>query len=226
MLDATRQRIYRFFICRAVGNYFEGPIGLEQLDVRLRDGTIELRGLALNVAATNELLKAQPFRVVTGHIDYLQCAVTSLRSKAVTIHVRGVRVTLEPSNASGGDSAAASPEGTRASPVADAEASADGTPDAAAARGASDGMTPPIAPTEETTAGVAFVAQMIEQIMSRLEVCVSDLRVSVVDPESRVREISLLLPRLQMEDESTRPTAGGASACMHKVRFRWDGLPV
>ena len=65
---SAQRRVYRALLCRAIGRYLEGDLALEQLDVHLRAGTIDLRGLTLNVDAVNAMLAGEPVRVRGGQI--------------------------------------------------------------------------------------------------------------------------------------------------------------
>ena len=103
---SAQRRVYRALLCRAIGRYLEGDLALEQLDVHLRAGTIDLHGLALNVDAVNAMLAGEPVRVLSGKIDHLRCTFASLSGQGFAIHLSGARLTLEPAPAAAGARAA------------------------------------------------------------------------------------------------------------------------
>ena len=57
---SAQRRVYRALLCRAIGRYLEGDLALEQLDVHLRAGTIDLRGLTnlIQLAGACRMAKA------------------------------------------------------------------------------------------------------------------------------------------------------------------------
>lgn len=52
------KRLFKFFLKKKLGQFLLGDIDLDQLDIQLRQGTIQLNDLALNVDYLNEKVTA------------------------------------------------------------------------------------------------------------------------------------------------------------------------
>lgn len=67
--DWALKRVLKFLLGRSLGKYLKTELDLEQLDVQLGTGTLELRNVVLNCANINEQLVRLPGR---GHCPPVQ----------------------------------------------------------------------------------------------------------------------------------------------------------
>jgi autophagy-related protein 2 len=58
--DWALRRVLKFVLKRSVGRYLQNDLDLEQLDVQLGTGAIELRNALLNCDSINERLVRRP----------------------------------------------------------------------------------------------------------------------------------------------------------------------
>jgi autophagy-related protein 2 len=56
MLDWTLKRVLKFVLKRSLGRYLKTELDLEQLEVQLGTGTLELRNVLLNTDNVNQQL--------------------------------------------------------------------------------------------------------------------------------------------------------------------------
>ena len=93
------KRIYKFVLKRLIGQFLASDLSLNQLDVALTSGTVDLINLDLNVEMLNSLCSSLPLRVVSGSISrvHLEIPVRNLFSSPCSITVSGLSITLMPS---------------------------------------------------------------------------------------------------------------------------------
>lgn len=62
LLDWTLKRVLKFILKRTLGRYLKTEVDLDQIDVQLGKGTLELQNVLLNCDNINQQLVRQPLR--------------------------------------------------------------------------------------------------------------------------------------------------------------------
>ncbi|KAI9123609.1 hypothetical protein K1719_004909 [Acacia pycnantha] len=93
---ATR-RLCKFVLKKKLGQFISGDIDLDQLDVQLTQGTIQLSDLVLNVDCINKKLsKASSLIIKEGSIGYLLIQMP-WSGKGCQVEVNGLEIVISPS---------------------------------------------------------------------------------------------------------------------------------
>ena len=69
------KRFYKFILKRMLGNMLQNELDLNQVDVQLANGIIELRDLELNVKFLNDLTEELPFSIVSGFVGSIKATI-------------------------------------------------------------------------------------------------------------------------------------------------------
>ncbi|CBN78544.1 ATG2 Autophagy-related protein homolog [Ectocarpus siliculosus] len=192
LTNPTLKKLYRFVLKRLVGRFLDDDIALEQLDVQLGAGRVELTDLKINVVALQELLPpGLSFRLANAHVGTLRIEISysKLLTESLAIFLDDVQIEVSPPLS---EAITASPPGASV----DAEAQESGQANAAAtkarreglaagaARPGTDATQSPLADQDQFGFGESgerldFLAKWIEQITSKVKVVVSDLTVRI-----------------------------------------------
>ena len=72
VLYAPVKRFYKFVLKKVIGGFLKHELDLDQLEVGLSSGVLELRDLELNVDTLNNLVKDSPITIVSGYVSYIR----------------------------------------------------------------------------------------------------------------------------------------------------------
>jgi autophagy-related protein 2 len=65
LLDWTLKRVLKFILKRTLGRYLKTEVDLDQIDVQLGKGTLELQNVLLNCDNINQQLVRQALRTIS-----------------------------------------------------------------------------------------------------------------------------------------------------------------
>ena len=154
------RRLYRALLRPALGRVLKGELDLEQLDVALEAGGLELRDLSLDEAYLSERLAGSGWEVARGSVSWVRVSVPlrALGSEACEISAGGVVLAVRPAGPAAAESAAVRPP---ASPSGGGEAAGEDPPPSA------------------VLSSVDAIAQGLQHILERLQVNLEDVSVLV-----------------------------------------------
>lgn len=218
LTDPALKRLYKFVLKRMIGRFLaDDNLDLDQLDVHLRSGKIELCDLLLNAEVLNaELCEAHglPFRVKKGYLGSVRVSISyaNIMSESCLVEIDDIEIVLVPLNAEqdddsdGDDSQLRSRSGT---------ASAVATPGQKGGRSDDSATTTPAQKKQQarqnehadevSQEGLDFVASWIEQVTSKIKVTLSNVCLRLETGEQhKGRDVALLcrLEWAQFTDES------------------------
>lgn len=217
LTDPALKRLYKFVLKRMIGRFLaDDNLDLDQLDVHLRSGKIELCDLLLNADVLNaELCEAHalPFRVKKGYVGSVRVSISyaNIMSESCLVEVDDIEIVLVPLTASDDDNDDAESErlrsrrpGSAGKTTATANSStATSTASAAPAPAKPARTTEPV--DEVSQEGLDFVASWIEQVTSKIKVTLSNVCLRLETGEQHNgRDVALLcrLAWAQFTDES------------------------
>ncbi|KAG7379499.1 Autophagy- protein 2 A [Phytophthora pseudosyringae] len=212
LTDPALKRLYKFVLKRMIGRFLTDELDLDQLDVHLRSGRLELCDLLLNADVLNaELCEAQglPFKVKKGYLGSVRVAISyaSIMSESCLVEIDDIEIILVPLEK---DEAQTRP-------------SCSGT--AEEAQEAHKVQKKPATPEpvdEISQEGLDFVASWIEQVTSKIKVTLSNICLRLETGEQHNgRDVALLckLQWAQFTDESASEVQSvyGRSSLDHPV---------
>ena len=93
------KRFYKFLLKRILGSFLQYDLGLDQLDVQLAKGELELRDLELNVQMLNELCVDLPITFIRARIRLVRATIPwrNLLSKSCLLKLDGWDLVVVPS---------------------------------------------------------------------------------------------------------------------------------
>merc|ERR1711916_60203 len=93
-------RVIKFALGKSIGKYIKKEPLLEQFNVEISKGKVELYDIELSIAALNELLLDLPLRVTNGFIKkiVMQVPWTSLWNDSLTFEFHGLELEIECNN--------------------------------------------------------------------------------------------------------------------------------
>lgn len=169
LTDPALKRLYKFVLKRLIGHFLLDELNLDQLNVQLRSGKIELHNLALNISVLNSYLVGLPFRVREGTIDVVKASIaySNILTESCSVQIEGIRMIVVPQgefqdNVAKSTSHATDTNGSSHQPV-------------------------PSSPTNSTSLlvddasmeGLNFVASWIEEISNRVKVTLTNVRIEL-----------------------------------------------
>ncbi|RKP12545.1 hypothetical protein BJ684DRAFT_20927 [Piptocephalis cylindrospora] len=94
-----QKRLVKFLVKRAVGRFLLREPDLEDLEVQLTEGRVQLRSLALNIQAINALFPSLPLEVTRGEIGEISLTIPwrSIWTGECLVQIHHILLTLEPS---------------------------------------------------------------------------------------------------------------------------------
>ncbi len=157
--DIALRRVYKFVLKQTIGKYLKDDLLLDQLQVKTREGVIEIRDLALDSDQLNLALESLPFTIssasvnlIEAHISYSKLLTESCRFVVDRITVN-VEANVKDNNvSSNGLFPSDCDNGQHISEI-------DGV------RGEAS-----VAISEEAEEGLTFIAQWIEIVVAKLRV--------------------------------------------------------
>ena len=92
------KRLYAFILKKSIGKFLKSPLLLDQLDVQLNAGVVELRDLELSVEALNELCVDLPVSVVCASVSLIRLRIPwhSLLTESVLVELSGLELVVQP----------------------------------------------------------------------------------------------------------------------------------
>ena len=170
LTEPALKRLYKFVLKRIIGQFLQDELDLDQLNVHLRSGTLELCDLALNIEALNEHLQHLPFIVQSGYLGSVKANIsyTNLMNESCRIKIEDVVLIMIPRKTKNTSS-------TRSSDQHES----------------SSGDIEEFIPQDSTTQeGLEFVSEWIEQITSKIRVTFSNICIKFTE-ESTSKHNSL-----------------------------------
>ncbi|CAM9802399.1 unnamed protein product, partial [Sphacelaria rigidula] len=195
LTNPTLKKLYRFVLKRLVGRFLDDDITLEQLDVQLGSGRIELTDISINARALEEILPHLSFRLARVHVGKLRVEISyaKLLTESLAFFLDDVSIDIAPhptSNDKGPtdveDAVGVPDQITEGRPKTVDTSKRRSSVDNQAARHTSvsggditDSVSSSGTPTGDVAEGLDFLAQWIEQITSKVKVVVSGVTVRV-----------------------------------------------
>ncbi|RCH81644.1 Autophagy protein, partial [Rhizopus azygosporus] len=92
-----QKKLYKFLLKRAIGPFLENDLDLDNFDIELVNGSVELRELKLNLNKLNELLQDSCFMVEKGHVSSIHASLPWANHwSGVSIKIQGLELNLVP----------------------------------------------------------------------------------------------------------------------------------
>ncbi|POM77846.1 Autophagy-related protein [Phytophthora palmivora] len=195
LTDPALKRLYKFVLKRMIGRFLAADeLDLDQLDVHLRSGRLELCDLLLNAEVLNaELCEAQglPFKVKKGYLGSVRVAISyaNIMSESCLVEIDDIEIILVPLD----KEEAQTRQSFTAEETQETEEKAEKKP------------TTPEPVDEISQEGLDFVASWIEQVTSKIKVTLSNICLRLETGEQHNgRDVALLckLQWAQFTDES------------------------
>ncbi|KAG2840775.1 hypothetical protein PC118_g3673 [Phytophthora cactorum] len=196
LTDPALKRLYKFVLKRMIGRFLAADeLDLDQLDVHLRSGRLELCDLLLNAEVLNaELCEAQglPFKVKKGYLGSVRVAISyaNIMSESCLVEIDDIEIILVPLEK---DEAQTRQSYTEPEEKEQKQEKEEKKP-----------MSPE--PVDEISQeGLDFVASWIEQVTSKIKVTLSNICLRLETGEQHNgRDVALLckLQWAQFTDES------------------------
>ena len=98
LTDPALKRLYKFVLKRVIGRFLLDELDLDQLDVHLRSGQIELCDLALDVALLNTYLVGMPFHVQSGYLGSVKASISysNIVTESCVVEIDEIDLVLVP----------------------------------------------------------------------------------------------------------------------------------
>ena len=196
LTDPALKRLYKFILKRVIGRFLLDELDLDQLDVHLRAGQIELYDLALDAAVINAYLEDMPFQVQSGYVGSVKVVISyaNLMKESLVVEIDSVDLVMIPTTCSSSTASSDQKSPSSSSTTADA-AEMNVSRQPASSHESTDEMS---------REGLDFVAHWIEQISSKVKVVISNLNVRFEDSQSPCALV-IQLNWLQFYDETPAP---------------------
>ncbi|KAI7888841.1 uncharacterized protein EV154DRAFT_539128 [Mucor mucedo] len=93
-----QKRLYKFLLRKAIGQFLQNELDLENFDIGLMNGSVELRDLDLNLQTLNKLLNDTPFILEEGKVACINATIpwTTLWSGDISLKIQGLHLALRP----------------------------------------------------------------------------------------------------------------------------------
>ncbi|KAI8090453.1 hypothetical protein BDF21DRAFT_377473 [Thamnidium elegans] len=93
-----QKRLYKFLLRKAIGQFLEKELDLENFDIGIMNGSVELRDLDLNLNTLNKLLNDTPFVLEEGRVGCIHASIpwTTLWSGDISLKIQGLHLALRP----------------------------------------------------------------------------------------------------------------------------------
>ncbi|CAO3577634.1 unnamed protein product [Absidia cylindrospora] len=94
-----QKRLYKFLLRKAIGQFLATDLHVDNFDIELLNGSVELRDLELNLDAINDLLIDTSFILVKGRAASISASLPWFNwSGETTLKVQGLNLTLKPTS--------------------------------------------------------------------------------------------------------------------------------
>ncbi|KAF1796478.1 hypothetical protein FB192DRAFT_1292335 [Mucor lusitanicus] len=93
-----QKRLYKFVLRRAIGQFLQNELDLENFDIALMNGNLELRDLDLNLQFINKLLDDTPFVLEKGSVASISASIpwAKLLTADISLKIQGLQLCLRP----------------------------------------------------------------------------------------------------------------------------------
>ncbi|KAI7862276.1 hypothetical protein BDF14DRAFT_1974660 [Spinellus fusiger] len=93
-----QKRLYKFLLRKAIGQFLANELDLENFDIELVNGSVELRDLDLNLQTLNECLIDTPFVLESGKVASISASLpwANFWSGDIALRIQGLHLTLRP----------------------------------------------------------------------------------------------------------------------------------
>ncbi|KAI9249301.1 hypothetical protein BY458DRAFT_559947 [Sporodiniella umbellata] len=92
-----QKRLYKFILKKAIGPFLQDDLDLENFDIELVNGSVELRDIKLNLEKLNELLQDTPFMIEKGQVSCIHASLPWANHwSGVSIDIQGLEINLVP----------------------------------------------------------------------------------------------------------------------------------
>ncbi|KAI8353657.1 hypothetical protein EDC96DRAFT_466439 [Choanephora cucurbitarum] len=93
-----QKRLYKFVLRRLIGQFLEKELDLENFDIALASGNMELRDLSVNKEFINNMLADTPFLLEEGKIGCITAFIpwSKLLSADILLEIQGLDLTMKP----------------------------------------------------------------------------------------------------------------------------------
>ncbi|KAI8389478.1 hypothetical protein BD560DRAFT_486118 [Blakeslea trispora] len=93
-----QKRLYKFVLRRLIGQFLENELDLENFDIGLASGNMELRDLSVNKEFVNKMLADTPFMLEEGKITSITACIpwSKLLSADILLEIQGLDLTIKP----------------------------------------------------------------------------------------------------------------------------------
>ncbi len=181
--DIALRRVYKFVLKQTIGKYLKDDLLLDQLQVKTREGVIEIHDLALDSDQLNVTLESLPFTITSASVNLIEAylSYSKLLTESCRFVVDRITVNLE-------------------AKVKDSNVSSNGLfpPDCDTGQHVSEndriGSEASVTISEEAEEGLTFIAQWIEIVVAKLRM---DIRhIDFQFSSSKARSLMLQLSDL------------------------------
>ncbi|KAI7849311.1 hypothetical protein BDC45DRAFT_574027 [Circinella umbellata] len=93
-----QKRLYKFLLRKAIGQFLSNDLDLENFDIELVNGSVELRDLCLNLERLNEWIADTPFILEQGNVGSISASLpwSNFWNGDIALKVEGLNLTLRP----------------------------------------------------------------------------------------------------------------------------------
>ncbi|KAI9493115.1 hypothetical protein BDB00DRAFT_872630 [Zychaea mexicana] len=93
-----QKRLYKFLLRKAIGQFLASDLDLENFDIELVNGSVELRDLSLNLERLNEWIADTPFMLEQGRVGSISASLpwSNFWNGDIALKVQGLDLTLRP----------------------------------------------------------------------------------------------------------------------------------
>ncbi|KFM28316.1 Autophagy-related protein 2-like protein A [Auxenochlorella protothecoides] len=191
------KRLLKFVLKRNLKQWIATEIDLDQVEVQLGQGSLELREVLLNVDYINQQLDHTHWEVVTAFVGCIRAYIplASLYQDSCSIQLVDVFLTVQPRAQPG--------------PAPHAPGAAPGTP-----------RPPPPAPADGVSDGIRIIAGGLESLVQRLQVQASNIvgRVLLPSQHSSTPPALLVLTLEQLSYTGAEPEASSLTSAPRSTR--------
>ncbi|KAI8381283.1 uncharacterized protein BYT42DRAFT_565980 [Radiomyces spectabilis] len=93
-----QKRLYKFLLRKAIGQFLTNELDLDNFDIELVNGSVELRDLDLNLQTLNECIIDTPFELVGGRVASISASLpwANFWSGDIALKMHGLHLTIQP----------------------------------------------------------------------------------------------------------------------------------
>ena len=202
LLEWPAKRFYKFVLRRILGDFLAHDLDVDQLDVQLAAGVLELKNVQLNVALVNNHLAHLPLKLQNGFLASVKASIPwrHLLKEPCRLHLCGVHLQFVP-NATPPDSETNETNAPNPAKTTTKEAEAEKQKEKE---------------EEEKDDGFLLLSKFVEQVVSQIELVIDNARFSIVTNSG---SLVAFLPSLQLLDAAS-PAVASAPQQQPLLRYQ------